>query len=81
MSMYSVAEREAARHVLWVFFGDREFGWQPGSFTEALVGAFARADALNFERLRAAFPAVGWAVACATREPEGRKLLMLAVES
>lgn len=52
--------QEVARHVLW-HNGDRR-GAQPGSFTEKLLDAWARADGRNDMRLRTAFPLLGEAV-------------------
>lgn len=54
---------EAARHVLW-HIGDPR-GYQPGSFTEKLLDAWARADHANSIALWAAFPALGGAVRAA----------------
>lgn len=53
-------EVEAALHVLW-HNGDRR-GQRPGSFTEQLLNAWARADHINGTRLGVAFPALGHAV-------------------
>lgn len=53
-------QEEAARHVLW-HNGDPR-GVQPGSFTEKLLNAWARADGVNSARLAVAFPMLGTAV-------------------
>lgn len=37
-------------------------GFQPGSFAEALITTFGRADAFNFERLALVFPDYAQAV-------------------
>lgn len=52
--------KEAARHVLW-HNGDHR-GQQPGSFTEKILDAWARADMENAHRLAVAFPLLGEAV-------------------
>lgn len=49
----TASEREAAAHVLWAF--ERE-GYQPGSFIENLLEAWARADLGNQFRLGLGFP-------------------------
>lgn len=53
-------QEEAARHVLW-HNGDPR-GIRPGSFTEKLLGAWARADQMNSVKLSAVFPVLGQAV-------------------
>lgn len=49
------AEFEAARHLLW-WHGDQEYGWQPGSFSNALITVLVLADYQNRARLLSAFP-------------------------
>lgn len=56
-------DQNVIREVLY-FYGAPD-GWQPGSFTEALIRAFALADAMNFAKLKSAFPDYGEAVAIA----------------
>lgn len=56
----SPESREAAHHVLW-HNGDQR-GWRPGSFTEKLLDAWARADSGNSARLDMAFPEYATAV-------------------
>lgn len=51
------------REVLYFFHA--EGGWAPGSFAESLISTFARADAMNFARLREAYPDYAEAVALA----------------
>lgn len=48
--------KEVAAHVLFHFRGE---GYPPGSFTETLLLAFARADSRNFMKLDMAFPDYG----------------------
>lgn len=48
-------EITAARHLLWVE-GYREEATQPGSFSEALIYAITKADAMNRAKLFGAFP-------------------------
>lgn len=50
-------DEETARNVLF-YFGDRENGWEAGSFTTQLMSAIARADELNKQRLSLGFPAL-----------------------
>lgn len=45
--------REVAAHVLFHFCGE---GFPPGSFIEALLLAFARADSMNTIKLGKGFP-------------------------
>lgn len=67
----------AVRNVLWVI-GDRENGWQPGGFATALLEAWAHADHYNDMQLRAAFPALGEAVAASKRGGRDALLVMLS---
>lgn len=60
--------KEVAAHVLFHFRGE---GYPPGSFTEALLLAFARADSLNFMKLDMAFPDYGEAMRLAKEELDG----------
>ena len=60
--------REVAAHVLWHFRGE---GYQPGSFIEALLIAFARADSYNRSTLSGAFPQYGAAFSMAVDEMDG----------
>lgn len=62
---------EAAAHTLWHFGYMTGGAQQPGSFTTALLKAFAAADEDNFDKLAAAFPAYGAAVAAASYDPNG----------
>lgn len=56
-----VDERESAmRHLLWKRGDPR--GYQPGSFVEALLTAWDRADPENSQRLHLAFPLYGQAI-------------------
>lgn len=48
-------EIEACRNLLW-WHGDREYGWEPGGFTNALISAMVRADQENLFKLLVAFP-------------------------
>ena len=59
---------EVAAHVLFHFRGE---GFPPGSFTEALLLAFARADSRNFMKLDMAFPDYGGAMRLAKEELDG----------
>lgn len=59
---------EVAQHVLWAF--DRG-GYEPGSFTQHLLRAFATADLINFHQLEAAYPEYASAVAGAQNDPAG----------
>lgn len=59
---------EVAAHVLFHFRGE---GYPPGSFTEALLLAFARADSQNFMKLAMAFPDYGEAMRLAKEELDG----------
>lgn len=68
------------RNVLWQF-GDREHGYQPGSFRESLLSAFAKADPHNFHRLEAAFPLIGSAVYLAQSVEGGMDIMREAVSS
>jgi hypothetical protein len=68
------------RNVLWLF-GDREHGYEPGSFRESLLIAFARADPHNFHRLEAAFPLIGSAVNLAKNVEGGMDIMREAVSS
>lgn len=53
-------QQEAIRHVLWHFNSPK--GFQPGAFTQNLMGAFQTADPSNFRRLTEAFPDYGSAM-------------------
>ena len=66
------------RNVLW-HFGDHEHGLQPGSFREALLTAFAKADPHNFYRLGDAFPLIGSAVDLAKNIEGGMDIMREAV--
>jgi hypothetical protein len=50
---------DVAAHVLWHF---GRGGYRPGSFIEALLAAFAKADSHNFMRLEMAYPEYGQAM-------------------
>lgn len=60
--------KEVAAHVLFHFRGE---GYPPGSFTETLLLAFARADSRNFMKLDMAFPDYGEAMYLAKEELDG----------
>ena len=60
--------KEVAAHTLYHF---RREGFPPGSFTEALLLAFARADSRNFMKLDMAFPDYGGAMRLAKEELDG----------
>ena len=60
--------KEVAAHVLFHFRGE---GFPPGSFIEALLLAFARADSQNFMALAMAFPDYGEAMHLAKEELDG----------
>lgn len=45
----------ASRNLLW-HYGDRELGWEPGSFTKNLIRALESADTMNRLRLLTVFP-------------------------
>lgn len=68
-----VISPEEARHVLYHF--GHPAGVKPGSFTEALVSAAAKADAENFARLAIAFPSLMGAVQAATQVLGGTDML------
>lgn len=62
---------QVAAHTLW-FFGYMTGGaQQPGSFTTCLLKTFTAADEDNFDKLAAAYPAYGAAVAAASYNPDG----------
>ena len=63
---------EIAAHVLWHF---GRGGYQPGSFTEALLVAFARADIHNMLALRRGFPGYFEAMYLAQEHVHGIKHL------
>lgn len=60
--------KEVAAHVLFHFRGE---GYPPGSFTEALLIAFARADSQNFMALNMVFPDYGEAMYLAKEKLDG----------
>lgn len=60
---------ETARHVLWHFGADG--GWQPGSFTQRLMEAFAAADVTHTARLAIAYPDYAAAFTAAQYDPDG----------
>lgn len=60
---------ETASHVLWTFACVG--GHRPGSFTEALLGAFAAADNDNEAKLALAYPAEAAAVRLAKYDEDG----------
>jgi hypothetical protein len=60
---------ETARHVLWHFGADG--GWQPGSFTQRLLDAFAAADMENTAKLAGAYPDYAAAFMAAQLDPDG----------
>lgn len=62
---------EAAAHTLWHFGYMTGGAQQPGSFTTNLLKTFASADQDNFDKLAAAFPSYGAAVAAASYDPAG----------
>lgn len=68
--------KEVAAHVLHHFRGE---GYAPGSFTTALITAFAKADPHNRARLDMAFPEYGEAMTMALNDRNGiaelRKIL------
>lgn len=73
------AQHEATRHVLW-HFGDYNNGWEPGSFTKALLSAWGRADLHNQARLSEGFPEYGNAMWKAQNEPGGMDELRESVQ-
>lgn len=64
---------ESARHVLWHFGQDG--GWQPGSFTQRLMDAFAAADMTHTARLAKVYPDYAAAFLAAQYDPDGMQLL------
>lgn len=56
----------ATREVIFIFGGNG--GFQPGSFAESLIGAFAKADSSNFAKLALVFPEYAEAVSVAKTE-------------
>ena len=60
--------QEEAAHVLFHFRGE---GYQPGSFVEALLLAFSRADVGNRLALRRGFPSYYEAMNLAQNDPDG----------
>lgn len=60
---------ETARHVLWMF--DRDGGYQPGTFTQRLLEAFAAADMVNTAKLADAYPDYAAAFMAASLDPDG----------
>ena len=65
MSGWTPSQVQAARDLLG-YYGHEE-GWTPGGFTKALIAALERADALNRNKLLAAFPEFKPAFNVATR--------------
>lgn len=61
-------EKQAAAHVLWYFGAG---GYQPGSFTEKLLSAFAHASPSNLGKLSAVFPELGEAYRLAAHHEGG----------
>lgn len=64
--------KEVAAHTLYHFRGE---GYPPGSFTEALLVAFSRADSSNRALLGLGFPDYYKAISLAQDHPEGIDLL------
>ena len=64
MSAWTPSQVQAARDLLG-YYGHSE-GWTPGGFTKALITALERADALNRNKLLAAFPEFKPAITVAT---------------
>ena len=60
--------QEIAAQVLWHF---GRGGHQPGSFVEALLKAFTRADSYNRSLLSGAYPLYGMAFTMAVDEMDG----------
>jgi hypothetical protein len=75
----SLIDPGAASAVLW-FFGDPA-GREPGTFTKALLEAFAHADESNRARLNAAFPSFGRPFLLARSARNGQKELHDLVEA
>lgn len=71
-------EKQAAAHVLWYFVRE---GYQPGSFTEKLLSAFAHADVINLVKLSLAFPELGEAYRLAAHHEGGLDALRNRLES
>ncbi|WP_427870579.1 hypothetical protein [Leucobacter luti] len=69
---------EEARHVLWSIGDPR--GYRPGSFTETLLSAIAKADVGNRQRLFQAFPGLVQAATLA-RTAGGREELARIAEA
>jgi len=61
--------QEAANNVLWVLVGGA--GYPPGSFTEALIKAMARADRDNLNLLLQVFTALAICVHAYKNDPDG----------
>lgn len=68
----------AVRNVLW-YFGDFEYGWKPGSFTNALLQTIARADAHNQTKLAQVFPDEVLAMRAMMQLPDGFQVLRDAI--
>ncbi|MFE2485975.1 hypothetical protein ACFXGR_22295 [Streptomyces mirabilis] len=60
---------ETARHVLWHFGADG--GWQPGSYTQRLMDAFAAADMTHTAKLANEYPDYAAAFMAAQYDPDG----------
>lgn len=65
----------AYREVLWAY-GHTDVGFQPGSFTEALINALMRADQLNFRKLESVYPEYAEAVNIAKNSENAREDLL-----
>jgi hypothetical protein len=74
----TAAEKQAAAHVLWYFARE---GYQPGSFTEKLLSAFAHADTINLAKLSLVFPELGNAYRMAAHYEGGMDALRNRMKS
>ena len=68
-----------ARRVLGAL-GNSKYETWPGSFTQALVNAFCKADSENFARLTLAFPEIGAAMYLYKFEEDGHAELLKMAE-
>lgn len=76
MPNLTYAEAEAARNLLYHY--GQPGGWEPGSFTTALIRAMEAADQNNRERLLTAFPQFRWAINILTIEGSGKLAEVIA---